>query len=504
MTSKRAELERSKNDCEDRLAEKKEEEDRSGKVLVNLHMPRSAPDVYVNGTKATGPVYVPRGPIVLGTGQEGGGYDQGTLSRGGKKVEVQVAGIQRAPVADQAAKEASDVAFDLSAGPIAGGRHLLWGGHKTKKMDGVVGLRSEVAFPDLVMSESVRMRPVFQYTFEHGPLDVGWTVHSWGMGLKLTAARVLDIALTGGAAHVSDPAYNNFRMLGGFGPELSVGVSHAILNANSRNGPELGLGANVASGVSYWLDSPAFDEHRTLFAPYINVGVALRLRFGQSQPQRPPAESDMVHFKGGPVPVGWQYGARSERPEHVVLLGSFDLDVKEVTVAEYDVCVDAGKCSQPSSAEGCNWDASGRRNHPINCVTRQQASDYCGFVGKRLPTESEWEHAARGSGSRKFPWGDQPPESRPCWSGGGKPSTSTCEVGSHPDDKTPDGVMDLAGNVSEWTGQYCDYLKASCSGAGWVSRGGSYGHDKPEDLRSSARYVPKEAALETVGFRCAR
>jgi formylglycine-generating enzyme required for sulfatase activity len=133
----------------------------------------------------------------------------------------------------------------------------------------------------------------------------------------------------------------------------------------------------------------------------------------------------------------------------------FAIDRTEVTVADYARCVAQGRCTLALDQGDCNAGLPGREDQPINCVNWFQSRDYCEFAGKRLPSSVEWEFAARGPESRKYPWGDEAPGARACWSGVGArrlelPGAKTCVVGSHPGDATPLGVLDLAGNVQEW------------------------------------------------------
>ena len=81
----------------------------------------------------------------------------------------------------------------------------------------------------------------------------------------------------------------------------------------------------------------------------------------------------------------------------------------EVTVRQYRTCVDAKVCSKPETRQDhCNWDKRGKEDHPVNCINWHQAKAYCESVGKRLPTEAEWEKAARGIDGEVYPWGDSP------------------------------------------------------------------------------------------------
>jgi formylglycine-generating enzyme required for sulfatase activity len=179
--------------------------------------------------------------------------------------------------------------------------------------------------------------------------------------------------------------------------------------------------------------------------------------------------------------------------------GPVRLDVTDVTVDAYRACVSAGACNEPVTGGACNWNVEGRGNHPVNCVDWHQANAYCAFAGERLPTEEEWDLAARGAERRDFPWGNTPPtNAQLCWaqnSGG-----HTCAVGSFPAGDTPEGLKDMAGNVWEWT--LSTYKQG---GESRVVRGGSWDNNHAAFVLSSyrGRYVPSYEDAD-LGFRCAR
>jgi formylglycine-generating enzyme required for sulfatase activity len=135
-----------------------------------------------------------------------------------------------------------------------------------------------------------------------------------------------------------------------------------------------------------------------------------------------------------------------EIPQHTVYLDAFWIDKHEITNAQYRRCVDGGACREP----GC-WD-DGDLNSPVQpvvCVSWDDARDYATWVGGRLPTEAEWEKAARGENGQLYPWGNSSPSCdkanhRDCV---GKP----LPVGTHPNGASPYGALDMAGNVAEWT-----------------------------------------------------
>jgi formylglycine-generating enzyme required for sulfatase activity len=210
----------------------------------------------------------------------------------------------------------------------------------------------------------------------------------------------------------------------------------------------------------------------------------------------------MVRISAGSFMMGSKDGYADERPVHKVDVAAFEMDETEVTVAAYKACVDAGKCTAPNTDGLCNWGKPDRDRHPVNCVDWEQSKAFCEWAGKRLPSEEEWEYAARGKEGRNNPWGNDELGGQLCW----KRSEGTCVVGSHPSGDTPTGLKDMAGNVWEWTssGYSEDYNKNRAISIR-VARGGSWGYGYALVLRSSHRsgYEPP-ARNADLGLRCAR
>jgi formylglycine-generating enzyme required for sulfatase activity len=184
----------------------------------------------------------------------------------------------------------------------------------------------------------------------------------------------------------------------------------------------------------------------------------------------------------------------------------FCVDRTEVTLADYRECFEAGACVTPDVGHwtGCNWDLPGREDHPISCIDHARAEAFCAWAGKRLPTEREWEYAARGPEGRLYPWGPESP--RPNLANWNNLVGDTTPVGDYPGGATPDtGVFDLAGNVWEWTAsEWCDSYApdAACQPGNYIARGGSFGSTTINWVRSSWR-DPMSDGSNRFGVRCA-
>jgi formylglycine-generating enzyme len=203
----------------------------------------------------------------------------------------------------------------------------------------------------------------------------------------------------------------------------------------------------------------------------------------------------MAAVSGGAFQMG-------ELGNHVAVR-PFCLDLTEVTADAYAQCVQTHKCNDEGLRCGpaATYRIASKRDHPINCVSWPQADKYCRAQGKRLPTEEEWEWAARGQEeAREYPWGEGSAESKVCWSGGTRQRESTCRVGEFVAGDAASGIHDLAGNVWEWTSS--SYNKRDASR---VNRGGGWISNRLWDLRTSNRYAD-DPTNRTVydGFRCAK
>jgi serine/threonine protein kinase len=190
----------------------------------------------------------------------------------------------------------------------------------------------------------------------------------------------------------------------------------------------------------------------------------------------------------------------------------FLLDVEEVDTAHYQGCVQAGSCTQSSLVTSdpvlgksdayrglCNERYADRGRHPINCVSRAQATAYCRWLGKRLPTEAEWEFAARGGTTRLYPWGDAAPETCEMAVVSGlctRNPVATRPAGSRQSSaQSAQGLADLSGNVWEWVSDGVE--RGVLRGGGW-----DYAADR---ATTSARLEADPAHADvSMGFRCAR
>lgn len=262
---------------------------------------------------------------------------------------------------------------------------------------------------------------------------------------------------------------------------------------------------------------------------------------------RPDSTKNMVIIPAGEFLMGSpkEEGEADEHPQHKVYLDSYYMDKHEVTVEEYAACVREGTCKEPGTqrdSEKCNFGQPGREKHPINCVDWESAKSYCEWAGKRLPTEAEWEKAARGTQARRYPWGDEwdrnKLNSASKWAGKeiGDPGTwnkyfyqdgkgkaflaaQTAPIGSYQMDQSLYGVHDMGGNVSEWAADWYDekYYEASPSrnpkgpelpqayNKDWrrILRGGSWANFSVGCRAANRGRDEPNSRGNLLGFRCA-
>ena len=206
---------------------------------------------------------------------------------------------------------------------------------------------------------------------------------------------------------------------------------------------------------------------------------------------------------------GWGPWDQGQQPQHTVYLDAFWIDRTEVTNAQYQKCTQAGACRVVADMTG--YDPQGKPNHPVE-VTWNDAQAYCQWAGARLPTEAEWEKAARGTDGRTYPWGNARPDCSLATAFGkdGACAEGTVPVGSTPAGASPYGALDMAGNAAEWVNDWFDYEYYSRSternppgpdsGTSRVVRGGTW--DSIPDWVSCFHRDRWEPGAFFTGFRC--
>ena len=222
----------------------------------------------------------------------------------------------------------------------------------------------------------------------------------------------------------------------------------------------------------------------------------------------PPVElkAEMVLVPAGEFTMGSDDGADWERPARRVYLSAFYIDKYEVTTNHYRLLLWATGRAAPIIS--MRWENFGGPAQPMVGVSWHDADAYCRWVSKRLPTEAEWEKAARGTDGRRYPWGDLWDASR--LNSGESKLGRTVAVGSYPGDVSPWGVHDMAGNVREWVADWFGYYKSGpardprgpAAGIQKVLRGGSWSDGRVST--TSRMGAPPGGQDPRIGFRCAK
>ena len=228
------------------------------------------------------------------------------------------------------------------------------------------------------------------------------------------------------------------------------------------------------------------------------------------------AEPEMVSIPAGSFLMGSSEGEPDERPPHKVHLAAYQIDRLELTQGQYARCVGAGVCAKPRKVKG----AVGARLPAVG-VSWADAVKYCKWAGKRLPSEAEWERAARGMDSRRFPWGRDASCEKANFGNfkdaglcAGKNPGEIIKVGSRPAGASPEGIQDMAGNVWEWVSDLhrpYPWRKQAEPGQGRapgkklrVLRGGSCCSYFAMPTTTNRLSFPPDYADFDIGFRCAR
>lgn len=267
-----------------------------------------------------------------------------------------------------------------------------------------------------------------------------------------------------------------------------------------------------ASALLTETSSPVPSETATN-PPTETVTASPTLGIGDSQVS-PVDGMILMYVPAGTFQMGAEDGYRDERPVHEVELPAFWIDQTEVTNSKYALCEAAGACARPrrksSNVIDLYYGGEPYADYPVIFISWQDAADYCTWAGRRLPSEAEWEKAARGTDGRPYPWGSAAPDASLLTFD--HQQADPTRTGSHPAGASPYGVLDMAGNVSEWVADWYagDYYALSPlfaplgpeSGEHRVVRGGSW-KANAMGVRSAHRFIqlPDQPTFD-LGFRC--
>ena len=303
-----------------------------------------------------------------------------------------------------------------------------------------------------------------------------------------------------------------------------MGMSQSYLRSPGLGDEPFAVGlprgdATIRDLVNLTLQEMKSDgSYDRLYAKWLGAETPFELEVWPGASYLPVSVTPMLRIPAGDFVRGSDSDLPDEQPAQTVSLPAFYLDQFEVTNRLYDFCVRAGECGLPqqarSLASGLYYADPIFHNFPVIWVTWQDAADYCDYVGKRLPTEAEWEKAARGPNAARYPWGDAVPAAQTNFN---YLEGDLAEVGAYAADISPFGVSDMAGNVREWTADWYHWetyrtaadeggatnMTGPTSGTTRVVRGGAWNDDALALRGSARRNLLPTSADANLGFRCA-
>jgi len=292
----------------------------------------------------------------------------------------------------------------------------------------------------------------------------------------------------------------------------TIGVNSGHLN-NAPSGSSRSEGLLFAKARQKSLDHNAAAKSKTpliagaAFIALLSIAIAYWLITSGNAGDPPPVPVGMISIPSGELKIGRDDGNDYEKPAHFVSLNSFLIDATEVTNEQYQQFIDSTRRQPPVHWRNGRY-PDGEASLPVVNVSWDDANAYARWAGKRLPTEEEWEYAARGTDGRLYPYGD---EWKPQYSNALEDNHGAARnVRSYPGGASPFGVLDMAGNVLEWTASDFKVYPASKLPPNdpnedrKVLRGGAFNAEARFQTATDRFFYPPPTKADFIGFRCAK